>query len=117
MFGPDVIALRFSNERDVMRLYLTQREYDALLELQGGRCCVEGCEETEKLQADHSTPNAWAPGKPDQLMCAAHHKIKTRRDIKAIWKSKRLNGEVSSQYDRRKKFGPKLRSKPFWSGH
>lgn len=34
MFGPDVIALRFSNERDVMRLYLTQREYDALLEQQ-----------------------------------------------------------------------------------
>lgn len=50
-------------------------------------------------------------------MCAAHHKLKTRRDIKAIWKSKRLNGEVLSQYQRRKKFGPKLRSKPFWSGH
>lgn len=68
MFGPDVIALSFSNERDVMRLYLTQREYDALLKQQGGRCCVEGCEEAENLQADHSTPNAWAPGKPDQLI-------------------------------------------------
>lgn len=46
-------------------------------------------------------------------MCAPHHKIKTRRDIKAIWKSKRLSGEAMSQYERRKKFGPKLRSAPF----
>jgi hypothetical protein len=98
------------------RLYLTQREYDALLDKQNGRCCVEDCDETENLQADHSTPNAWRPGKPDQLMCASHHKTKTRRDIRAIWKSKRLSGEAPSQYERRKKFGPKLHGRPFRSG-
>ncbi len=97
------------------RLYLTQREYDELLEKQNGQCCVEGCDETENLQADHSTPNAWRPGKPDQLICAPHHKTKTRRDIKAIWKAKRLSGEVMSQFERRKKFGPQLRSRPSWS--
>lgn len=96
------------------RLYLTQREYDALLNAQGGACCVEGCDETEGLQAEHSTPDVWRHGKPDQLMCAAHHKIKTRSDIKKIWKVKRLNGEAMSQYERRKKFGSKLRGRGFW---
>ncbi|WP_167755558.1 hypothetical protein [Vitreimonas flagellata] len=56
------------------RLYLTQREYDALLEAQGGTCCVAECEETEGLIAEHSTPNALRPGKPYQLMCVACHK-------------------------------------------
>lgn len=53
---------------------------------------------------------------PDQLMCSACHKAKTLRDIKAIWKTKRLNGRALSQYERRKKFGPKLRGRPFCSG-
>jgi hypothetical protein len=96
------------------RLYLTQREYDALLDQQGGKCCVVGCEEAENLIGEHSTPNKWRHGKPDQLMCEACHRVKTRRDISAIWKAKRLNGEVMGQYERRKKFGPKLRGPGFW---
>lgn len=49
------------------RLYLTTREYDALLKRQRGKCCVRGCKATEGLIAEHSTPNAIHPGKPDQL--------------------------------------------------
>ena len=98
------------------RLYLTAREYEALLLKQDGKCCVDECEETEGLIAEHSTPWTWRRGKPDQLMCAKCHKVKTLRDIKAIWKTKRLNGEVFGQYERRKKFGAKLRGRPF-AGH
>jgi hypothetical protein len=39
--------------------------------------------------------------------------VKTLRDVKAIAKMKRLNGITMSQYERRKKFGPKLRGRGF----
>ncbi len=95
------------------RLYLTRREYDALLEAQAGKCCVSGCKATTGLIAEHSTPNALKPGKPDQLMCAPCHKVKTLRDVKAIAKTKRLNGTMMSQYERRKQFGSRLRGRGF----
>lgn len=95
------------------RLYLTNRERERMLEEQGGKCCVEGCEETDNLIAEHSTPNALRYGKPDQLMCAACHKIKTLRDVKNIAKAKRLSGETMSQYDRRRKYGSQLKGRPF----
>lgn len=95
------------------RLYLTAREYEALLEKQDGRCCVDDCDETEDLIGEHSTPNVWRHAKPDQLMCTRCHKIKTLRDSKAIWKVKRLNGTTPSQYQRRKWSGPSLRGRRF----
>ncbi|MBL8550998.1 MAG: hypothetical protein JNJ73_13510 [Hyphomonadaceae bacterium] len=95
------------------RLYLTAREYEALLKKQNGACCVDDCEATEGLIGEHSTPNTWRRAKPDQLMCAKCHKVKTLRDIKAIWKVKRLNGETLSQYERRKRYGAQLRGRPF----
>jgi hypothetical protein len=95
------------------RLYLTQREYDALFAAQGGKCCVKTCKATTNLIAEHSTPNALKPGKPDQLMCVPCHKMKTLRDIKAIAKVKRLNGATMGQYERRKRFGSKLRGRGF----
>ncbi|MCR6645801.1 MAG: hypothetical protein NVV62_15425 [Terricaulis sp.] len=95
------------------RLYLTAREYEALLEKQNGACCVDDCEETEGLIAEHSTPNTWRRAKPDQLMCKSCHKIKTLRDIKAIWKVKRLNGAVLSQYERRRRYGSQFGARPF----
>jgi hypothetical protein len=98
---------------DMSRLYLTAREYGALLKKQGGACCVEDCEETEDLIGEHSTPNVWRRGKPDQLMCKACHKVKTLRDITRIWKVKRLNGAALSQYERRKRYGPQMRGRPF----
>lgn len=97
------------------RLYLTAREYEALLKKQNGACCVDDCEETEGLIGEHSTPNTWRRAKPDQLMCAKCHKVKTLRDIKAIWKVKRLNGEALSQYERRRRYGAQLRGPPFQS--
>lgn len=95
------------------RLYLTRREYDALLNAQGGRCCVKGCSARMDLIAEHSTPNALKPGKPDQLMCVPCHRVKTLKDVKAIAKVKRLNGQTMSQYERRKKFGSRLRGRGF----
>lgn len=97
----------------IKRTYLTSREHDALLQRQGGMCCVAGCREMDGLIAEHSTPNAIYPGKPDQLMCRPCHKAKTLRDVKAIAKIKRLNGTTMSQYERRKKFGAKLRGRGF----
>lgn len=95
------------------RLYLTAREYERLLERQGGVCCVSGCGAAANLIAEHSTPNALSSGKPDQLMCKPCHKIKTLRDVKAIAKTKRLNGTTMSQYERRKMFGSRLRGRGF----
>jgi len=95
------------------RLYLTQREYDALLEAQGGKCCVKVCKTTTGLIAEHSTPNALKPGKPDQLMRAPCHKVKTLKDVKTIAKVKRLKGSTMSQFERRKKFGSRLRRRDF----
>jgi hypothetical protein len=95
------------------RTCLTSREYDAVLQRQYGMCCVPGCSETNSLIAEHSTPNAIDPAKPDQLMCRPCHKVKRLRDVKAIAKMKRLNGTTMSQYERRKKYGPKLRGRGF----
>lgn len=95
------------------RGYLTRKEWSALLLQQGGKCCVPGCESATDLIGEHSTPNALRAGKPDQLMCAPCHKIKTRNDVREIARAKRLSGETSSQYERRKKFGPSMKSRPF----
>ncbi len=96
------------------RLYLAAREYEGLLKKQNGVCCVRGCGSSKDLIGEHSTPNAWRRATPDQLMCSVGHKAKTRRDIKAIWKARRLNGEAHSQYERPKKFGAQLRGRGFW---
>ena len=61
-----------------------------MLLAQGGVCCVPGCGSTGPFEEEHSTPNTWEPGKPDQLMCIPHHKKKTKRDIAAIAKVKRI---------------------------
>lgn len=98
------------------RLYLTAREYAALLKQQDGVCCREGCGADKHLIAEHSTPYAWRRAKPDQLMCCVCRKTKTLRDLKVIWKAKRPNNEALSQYDRRKRYGVQLRGRPFWSG-
>ena len=62
----------------------------AMLERQGGLCVVWGCIESKGLIEEHSTPFTWTGELPDQLMCEAHHKEKTRKDIKAISKVKRI---------------------------
>lgn len=87
--------------------------YERLLDQQGGKWCVTGCTASESLEAEHSTPNVLFPGKPDQLMCKPSHKVKTLRDVKVIAKAKRLNGVTASQYERGKKFGPRLRGRGF----
>lgn len=81
------------------RRYLTDREWRGLFDQQGGKCCVAGCESDGPFEAEHSTPNAFVAGKPDQLMCVPHHKEKTRRDRKAIAKAKRIAGDTRSQWN------------------
>lgn len=93
------------------RAYLTKKEWASLLFAQGGKCCVFGCESEGPFQGEHSTPNALHPGKPDQLMCVPCHRIKTKSDVAAIAKTKRLNGTTLSQYERRRRFGPSLKSR------
>lgn len=95
------------------RLYLTAREREALLDAQGGECCVDDCHETESLIAEQSNPNYFRRAKPDQLMCWACHKIKSQRDMKNIARARRLAGTTLSQYERRKKFGSQLKGRPF----
>lgn len=93
------------------RRYLSQRDYDALLLEQDGKCCVEECDSAGPFIGEHTTPNYYKPGKPDALMCVECHKVKTRADKRDIYKTKRLDGEVLSQYEKRKRFGPALRSR------
>lgn len=86
------------------RTRLSPTERAAMLARQGGCCVVWGCTETRGLIEEHSTPHAWSGGKADQLMCVAHHKEKTRADIKAIAKVRRI-ARGKTQYDKRKKAG------------
>ena len=81
------------------RAYLTAKEKDAMLEKQHWlcamcrRCMCIACQATHwwfRIEYDHSTPNALRPGKPDQAICSDCHLYKTKRDIKAIAKAKRL---------------------------
>jgi hypothetical protein len=99
------------------RLYLTAREYEGLLKKQNGICCVEDCEESQDLQAEHSSQTRGAEPNPTSPCCATCHKVKTLRDIKAIWKVKRLNGEALSQRERRRHYGAQLRGPPFVHPH
>lgn len=95
------------------RQYLTRAEWDAMLEAQMGVCAC-GCGQTPadgRFQADHSNPSAFVGGKPDQLLHHRCHALKTKRDVRAIAKAKRLSGETMSQHERRAKFGPALRSR------
>lgn len=95
------------------RGYLTPRELANLMFKQGGKCCVAGCESEGPFEAEHSTPNALKPGKPDQLMCVEHHRAKTKTDVRAIAKAKRLCGETSSQWSRREKNGSRIKGGGF----
>lgn len=83
------------------RAYLSDRQWRELFEAQGCRCCVAGCESEGPFEAEHSTPVSFGQAKPDQIMCVAHHKEKTRADKRNIAKAKRLSGETSSQWSRR----------------
>ena len=98
------------------RGYLTGREWNALLDAQRGMCCVSGCENTGPFHGEHSTPNAIRPGKPDQIMCIPCHKIKTKIDNSETARSKRLSGETMSQSERRRRFGPTMRSRNTFQG-
>ena len=70
------------------RGYLTKTEWAAMLERQGGKCAC-GCGRTPddgRFEADHSTPNTWEAGKPDQLLFWRCHRIKTKSDMREIEK-------------------------------
>lgn len=87
------------------REYLTAAEFRGILCCQGGVCAK--CKGPGPFEADHSTPNAHEPGKPDQLLCRTCHKEKTfglRGDISSIAKAKRIR-DGRTQYDKRKAAG------------
>lgn len=80
------------------RQYLTAREWREMFERQG-ECCALCTNVDGPFEADHSTPNAFSPGKPDQIICVPCHKAKTRRDRKAIAKKNRISGKTRSQWN------------------
>ena len=94
------------------RARLSPTERAAMLERQGGCCVSWGCTETRGLIEEHSTPFAWTGGAATQLMCAACHKEKTKRDIKAIAKVRRI-ARGKTQFDKRARDGAKLKGKGF----
>jgi len=100
------------------RRYLTPNEMHAMLQRQGGVCARENCMSEGPFEGDHSTPHAWDDKKPDQLLCVPCHRAKTKYDVKAIAKTKRLNGTTSSQWSRREENGSRLKSRGFtqWRG-
>lgn len=91
------------------RAYLTTREWHDLLVKQGGVCCVPGCGSKGPFDGEHTVANYFIGGKPDALMCRPCHKAKTRKDKADIARTKRLNGDSLSQYERRRRFGPSLK--------
>lgn len=100
------------------RRYLTANELAAMLRRQMGLCANPACESRGPFEADHSTPHAWDNKKPDQLLCIPCHRAKTKRDVGAIAKTKRLNGTTSSQWSRRQKNGSRIQGRGFtqWRG-
>ena len=95
------------------RTRLTPTERAAMLARQGGCCVVWGCTETHGLIEEHSVVFAWTGARADQLMCVAHHKEKTKRDIKAIAKTRRILYK-KTQFDKRKKAGgTRIKSRGF----
>jgi hypothetical protein len=89
------------------RASLTAQEKHALVVDQGGRCAICGAGlltaiwrdgntiRTIVAEYDHWVPVALAnTGKPDTALCKYCHAIKTKRDVKAIAKAKRLSGET-----------------------
>ncbi len=97
------------------RKYASASDLRIMLERQQGLCASPGCLSEGPFHADHSTPNALKPGKPDQLLCVACHKKKTfglRGDISNIAKAKRI-GDGRTQADKRAKNGAKLKGARF----
>jgi hypothetical protein len=96
------------------RRYLTANDMRNMLRRQLGLCANPACVSEGPFEADHSTPHAWDDKKPDQLLCIPCHRAKTKLDVKAIAKAKRLNGTTSSQWSRREKAGgSRIRGKGF----
>lgn len=79
------------------RQYLTDRERAALLQAQGGLCATWGCISTGPFDADHSTPQVWQKGKPDQLLCKPCHKAKTKLDVGKIAKVRRIRKRAAGE--------------------
>lgn len=80
------------------RQYLSDREWRETFEAQG-ECCAICTNVDGPFEADHSTPNAFQPGKPDQIICVPCHKAKTRKDRRAIAKANRINGKTRSKWN------------------
>lgn len=94
------------------RASLTKRERADMIARQGGLCFSFGCDGAPEI-GEHSTPVALGnSAKPDCLLCKVCAKEKTRRDVKAIAKVKRIrNGKT--QADKRAAKGSRMKSRGF----
>ena len=97
----------------MIRLYLTQREYDALLEAQGGKCCVRGCGATEDLIAEHFDTQCAEARQARSADVRALPQGEDAEGCEGDREGKRLNGKTMSQHQRRKKFGSRLKGRGF----
>ena len=94
------------------RRRLTKAERATMTTRQGGCCFNFGCDGKPEI-AEHYTPVALGnENKPDCLLCRECARRKTngpRGDLTNIAKAKRIS-EKRTQYDRRQKRGPLLKS-------
>jgi len=82
------------------RRYLTASELHAMLQRQHGLCASPDCMSEGPFEADHFACVALGnASKPDQLLCVPCHRAKTKRDIKAIAKVRRITGQTRSQWN------------------
>lgn len=79
------------------RAYLTAKEKAAMSARQGGVCFVWGCTNPIAIW-EHFTPVAMGNAeKPDCGLCKEHADEKTKRDVKAIAKVKRIRKKLAGE--------------------
>ena len=79
---------------------MTPARRKRLLEAAGGVCARLGCEVTEGLELDHIIPLELSGDDSDaafEPLCPAHHKAKTRLDVKMIAKARRIRKRLSGE--------------------
>jgi len=100
-----------------VRCTFSLRVKEAIIARQNGLCTLCGQPLVGRIDFDHIRPLALLGDDTAENLQAIHaegcHDKKTRDDIKRIRKATRQAGEYGSQYARRKRNGPQLKSRGF----